>query len=58
MIQIGLIFLVVYSMHLLLKEVVNFKKGKPINYLVLVMSLTSFLAAIIVVILMIMGFDA
>ncbi|AVF23547.1 hypothetical protein ERICI_03808 [Paenibacillus larvae subsp. larvae] len=57
MILYGLIFLVLFSVHLLLKEVINFKKGKPMNYLILFLSFTSLITSIAALFLMLMGID-
>ncbi|AVF25028.1 hypothetical protein ERICIV_00824 [Paenibacillus larvae subsp. larvae] len=57
MIKYGLIFLLLYSVHLLLKEIVNLKKGKTMNYLIFFLSLATLMGSLASLVLMLMGID-
>jgi len=58
MIKYFSIFLLLYSVHLLLKEIVNLKKGKSMNYLILFFSLATLVGSLASLLLMLMGIDA
>ncbi|AVF26300.1 hypothetical protein ERICIV_02160 [Paenibacillus larvae subsp. larvae] len=58
MIKYFSIFLLLYSVHLLLKEIVNLKKGKSMNYLILFFSLATLVGSLASLFLMLIGIDA